>query len=356
MFHLWRLKMILKWLALAGTVVFHATNIFAAGLHTTRPEWLAESQSIVEASQQDGPHILLRLDVTDVIEGRLKATRDEVRSLLREARIGYTGLASSARTVQVHITDQAQLDLAKAAIKTVTDPVADSGVQEMTLDDSEPGLLKFTVTDAGLKYRTSAALAQSVEVIKDRIRDLGATHPVVRSTNEDGILVRTSGVADPQRLGQILTRPGHLSFQLVDLSMPVDEAISGRPPVGSAVFYSMDDPPVPYLIEDRVILSGKNVLDAQATRNLATDERVVSFRLDSRGTARFKWATTQYIGKPFAVILDDKVISAPVIREPIEGGTGQISGNFTAESANDLALLLRTGPLPARLTIAEEAR
>ncbi|MER9880186.1 hypothetical protein [Mesorhizobium sp. M0118] len=241
--------MILTWLALASTVIFHATNIFAAGLHTTRPEWLAESQSIVEANQQDGPNILLRLDVADVIEGRLKATRNEVRSLLREARIGYTGLASSGRTVQVHITDPAQLDLAKAALKTVTDPVAESGVQEMTLDDSEPGLLKFTVTDAGLKYRTSAALAQSVEVIKDRIRDLGATHPVVRSTNEDGILVRTSGVADPQRLGQILTRPGHLSFQLVDLSMPVDEAISARPPVGSAVFYSMDDPPVPYLIE-----------------------------------------------------------------------------------------------------------
>ncbi|MER8386241.1 hypothetical protein NKG60_03055 [Mesorhizobium sp. M1428] len=354
MFHLWRLKLILTWLAVASTLIFHATNIFAAG-YTMRPEWLAESRSTVEASQQDGPHILLRLDVSDVIEGRLKATRDEVRSLLREARIGYTGLASSGRTVQVHITDPAQLDLAKATLKTVTDPVADSGVQEMTLDDSRPGLLKFTVTDAGLKYRTSAALAQSVEVIKDRIRDLGA-HSVVRSTNEDGILVRTSGVADPQRLGQILTRPGHLSFQFVDLSMPVDEAIGGRPPVGSAVFYSMDDPPVPYLIENRVILSGKNVLDAQATRNLATDEPVVSFRLDSRGTARFKWATTQNIGKPFAVILDDKVISAPVIREPIEGDTGQISGNFTAESANDLALLLRTGPLPARLTIAEEAR
>ncbi|MER9893742.1 hypothetical protein NKJ40_16980 [Mesorhizobium sp. M0119] len=347
--------MILTWFAVASTVIFHTTNIFAAGLHTMRPEWLAESQSTVEASQQDGPHILLRLDVSDVIEGRLKATRDEVRLLLREARIGYTGLASSGRTVQVHITDPAQLDVAKATLKTVTDPVADSGVQEMTLDDSGPGLLKFIVTDAGLKYRTSAALAQSVEVIKDRIRDLGA-HPVVRSTNEDGILVRTSGVADPQRLGQILTRPGHLSFQLVDQSMPVDEAISARPPVGSAVFYSVDDPPVPYLIENRVILSGKNVLDAQANRNLATDEPVVSFRLDSRGTARFKWATTQYIGKPFAVILDDKVISAPVIREPIEGGTGQISGNFTAESANDLALLLRTGPLPARLTIAEEAR
>ncbi|MER8839332.1 hypothetical protein NKH86_11275 [Mesorhizobium sp. M0913] len=333
MFYLSRVTIVLTWLAAAAMLVFDASNLLAAG-----------------------PHILLRLDAADVTNGRLVSTRDEIRTLPRDAKIGYTELTGSGRTVQVHITDPGQLDSAKAALKTVTDPVADSGVQEMTLDDSEPGLLKFTVTDAGLKYRTSAALAQSVEVIKNRVRDLGVTDPVVQSTDEDGILIRTAGVADPQRLGQILTRPGRLSFQFVDQSMPVNEAINGRPPVGSAVFYSMGDPPVPYLIENWVILSGENVVDAEATRNLAIDEPVVAFRLDSRGTARFKWATTQNVGKPFAVMLDDQVISVPIIREPIEGGTGQISGNFTAESANDLALLLRTGPLPARLTIAEEAR
>jgi len=236
----------------------------------------------------------------------------------------------------------------------VVDPIAgkEGPVQEFALDDSEGGLLKFTMTDAGAKYRTSAALTQSIEVIKNRLNELGVTDPTVQLT-DDGILVQAPGVADLHSLAQTLVRQGRLSFKLVDTSMPVDDAVNGRAPAGSTVLYTPDDPPVPYLVEDRVIVSGENVLDANAT---FAGQPVVAFRLDSKGTQRFKWATTRNIGKPFAVILDDQVISAPIIREPIEHGTVQISGNFTAQSAKELALLFRTGALPARLTIVEEAR
>ena len=141
---------------------------------------------------------------------------------------------------------------------------------------------------------------------------------------------------------------------MVDQSMPVQDAIEGRPPAGSTVMYSTDDPPVPYLIENRVIVSGENLVDAQASFDQRTNEPVVSFRFDSKGAQRFGQATQQNVGKLFAIILDDQVISAPQIREPILGGTGQISGNFTAEGANDLAVLLRAGALPATLTIVEE--
>ncbi len=120
------------------------------------------------------------------------------------------------------------------------------------------------------------------------------------------------------------------------------------------MLYSTDDPPVPYLIENRVIVSGENLVDAQATFDQRTSEPVVSFRFDSKGAQRFGQATQQNVGKLFAIILDNQVISAPQIREPILGGTGQISGNFTAQSANDLAVLLRAGALPADLTIVEE--
>jgi SecD/SecF fusion protein len=141
---------------------------------------------------------------------------------------------------------------------------------------------------------------------------------------------------------------------MVDQTMPVQEAIEGRPPSGSSVLYSLDDPPVPYLIESRVIVSGENLVDAQATFDQRTNEPVVSFRFDAKGAQRFGQATQQNVGKLFAIILDNQVISAPQIREPILGGTGQISGNFTAQSANDLAVLLRAGALPADLTIVEE--
>lgn len=304
-----------------------------------------------------GAHILLHLDTDELQSRRLEAMRDQIRTLLLEAnpRINYSGLAASGGAVQVRISDPAQVEAAKAALKSLLDPVAgkEGPVQEFALVDGEPGLLKFTMTDAGVKYRTSAALTQSVEVIKNRLHELGIADAAIDLTDE-GILVKAPGVADLHSLGEILARPGRLSFQLVDTSMPVDDAINGRPPAGSSVLYTMDDPPVPYLIENRVLVSGDHVLDANATAQAG--EPVVAFRLDSRGTERFKWATTQYVGKPFAVILDGKVISAPIIREPIEHGTGQISGNFTAESAKELALLFRTGALPARLTILEEAR
>ncbi|TGR60374.1 protein translocase subunit SecDF, partial [Mesorhizobium sp. M1C.F.Ca.ET.192.01.1.1] len=143
------------------------------------------------------------------------------------------------------------------------------------------------------------------------------------------ILVQVPGLQDPQRLKEILGQTAKLTFQMVDQSMPVQDALKGRPPAGSTVLYSQDDPPVPYLIENRVIVSGEDLSNATPTYNSQTNEPVVSFTFNSRGATRFGQATQQNVGKPFAIVLDNQVISAPVIREPILGGSGQISGNFT---------------------------
>lgn len=332
-----RLKIVLIGLALIS-MVFGASNVSAS---------------------VPGAHVLLHLDTDQVKSRRLEAMRDQIRTLLRDAapRINYNGLVVSGLTVQLRISDAAQVEAAKAALKAVVDPIAgkEGPVEEFALDDSERGLLKFTLTDAGAKYRTAAALTQSIEVIKNRLNELGVADAVVQLT-DDGILVQAPGVADLHGLAQTLARQGRLSFQLVDTSTPVNDAVNGQAPAGSTVLYTQDDPPVPYLVEDRVLVSGDSVLDAEAIPDSSTEQFVVAFRLDSKGTQRFKWATTRNIGKPFAVILDGQVISAPIIREPIEHGTVQISGNFTAESAKELALLFRTGALPARLTILEEAR
>ncbi|TIO50717.1 MAG: protein translocase subunit SecDF [Mesorhizobium sp.] len=354
-----RLKMILIWLAVAVTVILAAPNLFPTSTLAQLPSWVPKRQMTLGLDLQGGSHILLQMDQNDLIKDQLETTRDEIRTLLREAKINYTGLSGTGRTVQVRISDQSQVDAAKAALKPITNPVnaglfTGGSVQSMTLDDSEPGLLKFTVTDAGLKYRTTTALSQAIEVVERRVNALGTTEPIVQRQGDDRILVQVPGLQNPQRLKDIIGQTAKLTFQMVDTSMPVQDAMKGRPPAGDSILYSQDDPPVPYLVENRVIVSGEDLSQATPTYNSQTNEPVVSFTFNSRGATRFGQATQQNVGKPFAIVLDNQVISAPVIREPILGGTGQISGNFTAESANDLAVLLRAGALPAKLTIIEE--
>ena len=294
-----------------------------------------------------------------MIDERLNTTRDEIRTKLRDAKIGYTGLGGSGHTVQVRIRDAADTEKAKTALADLLQPVASgvfgtSSVTELSLEEPEPGLLKYTLTDAGIDYRVSTAVTQSIEVVGKRVNELGTTEPIIQRQGADRILVQVPGLQDPQRLKDILGQTAKLTFQMVDQTMPVEEAINGRPPAGSSVLYGTEDPPVPYLIEDRVIVSGENLIDAQATFDQRTSEPVVSFRFDSKGAQRFGQATQQNVGRLFAIILDNQVISAPRINEPILGGSGQISGNFTTQSANDLAVLLRAGALPATLNIIEE--
>ncbi|RWA96150.1 protein translocase subunit SecDF [Mesorhizobium sp.] len=354
-----RLKMILIWLAVAVTVILAAPNLFPASMLAQLPSWVPKRQMTLGLDLQGGSHILLQMDQNDLIKDQLETTRDEIRTLLREAKIQYTGLGGTGRTVQVRISDPSQVEAAKTALKPITNPIAaglftGGSVQSMTLDDSESGLLKFTVTDGGIKYRTSTALSQAIEVVERRVNALGTTEPIVQRQGDDRILVQVPGLQNPQRLKDIIGQTAKLTFQMVDTSVPVQDAMKNRPPPGDSVLYSQDDPPVPYLIENRVIVSGEELSNATPTYNSQTNEPVVSFTFNSRGATRFGQATQQNVGKPFAIVLDNQVISAPVIREPILGGSGQISGNFTAESANDLAVLLRAGALPAKLTIIEE--
>ncbi|MGX5846885.1 SecDF P1 head subdomain-containing protein [Mesorhizobium sp. PL10] len=335
MVHFARLKILLIWLAVA-TVLADASSLQAAG-----------------------SGLLLQLDTADVVSRRLDVTRDKIRTLLRDARIGYSGLAIVGPAVQVHVTESGLIDPAKAALKTLTDPVVtNDSIQETTLDEPEPGLLKFTLTDSGIKYWTSAALGESTKVIERRVRGLSDSESstaegIVRQQGDGELLVQVPSGLDSTRLKGIVARTGMLSLQMVDMSMPVQDALNGRPPAGSLVLYSQDEPPVPYLVEHRIIVSNEDLLVAKAV--LQNNQPIVIFRLDLKGTARFAQATSQNVGKSFAIVLDNQVISAATVREPILDGLVQISGNFTIQTANDLVTLLNAGPLPAKLTIVEES-
>ncbi|RIK86901.1 MAG: protein translocase subunit SecDF [Hyphomicrobiales bacterium] len=354
-----RWKSISIWLVVALAVIVTTPNFIPQSVLGSLPDWLPKRQLTLGLDLQGGSHILLQVDRNDLIADRLDTARDDIRVALREARVGYTGLSGTGHTVQVRIRDAEQIAAAKAALASLTQPVSSGlfgtgSVVELSMDEPEPGLLRFTLTDEGIDYRVGTAVNQSVEVVNRRVNELGTTEPIIQRQGVDRILVQVPGLDDPQRLKDILGQTAKLTFQMVDQSMPVEEALQGRPPAGTTVMYSNDEPPVPYIIENRVIVSGENLIDAQATFDQRTSEPVVSFRFDNQGATRFGQATQQNVGRLFAIILDNHVISAPRINEPILGGSGQISGNFTVQSANDLAVLLRAGALPADLTIIEE--
>lgn len=354
-----RWKTIAIWGAVLLGVLFSIPNLLSQSTLDSLPDWTPKRPMTLGLDLQGGSHILLAVNQQDLINERIVATRDDIRTLLRDAKIAYTGLSGAGRAVQVRISEANEVEKAKQALANLVAPVSEGfmatgAITELALDEPEPGLLRYTMTDQGLTYRVSNAVTQSIEVISRRVNELGTTEPIIQRQGADRILVQVPGLQDPQRLKDILGQTAKLTFQMVDVTMPVQEAVNGRPPAGSTVMYSTDDPPVPYLIENRIVVSGENLVDAQATFDQRTSEPVVSFRFDAKGAQRFGQATQQNVGKPFAIILDSEVISAPRINEPILGGQGQISGNFTSQSANDLAVLLRAGALPADLTIVEE--
>ncbi len=358
MLYVSRWKTIFIWLTVLVSVLVALPNVFSEEQLRSLPSWLPHRQVTLGLDLQGGSHIMLKIERADIVKERLETTVSDIRAALRDAGIRYTGLSGVGQQIQVRITDADKVEAAKKALENITAPVSVGGltggsIQEATLTE-DGTLLRFNLTDAGIDYRASSALTQSMEVVRRRVDELGTTEPLIQRQGNDRIIVQVPGLQDPQRLKSLLNQTAKLSFHMVDTSMPVVEAINGRPPATSEVLYSTDDPAVPYLIEKRALVSGENLVDAQASFNQQTSEPVVTFRFDSKGSQRFAQATQQNVGRAFAIVLDDQVISAPVIREPIIGGSGQISGNFSVEGANDLAVLLRAGALPATLTVVEE--
>jgi preprotein translocase subunit SecD len=195
--------------------------------------------------------------------------------------------------------------------------------------------------------------------VRKRIDETGVREPTIQRQGDDRILVQLPGLDDPERVKQLLGKTAKMSFHLVDHRVSPSDALRGNVPPGTKILPSIDEigsdgRPRVYAVRKRVMVSGDNLIDAQPTIDQRDNQPVVSFRFDASGGKRFGDVTQANVNRPFAIVLDGTVISAPVIREPILGGSGIISGNFTTQTAQDLALLLRAGALPAPLTILEE--
>jgi protein-export membrane protein SecD len=307
---------------------------------------------------QGGAHLLMGVDTDQLRKERLVNLRDDLRKTLTEApRIGYTGLNVTADGVQVRLREGADVADARARIKKMTQPAGSllglsAQVIEIDLSEPEAGQFVLKLTEAGINERVRSAVDQSLEVIRRRIDISGTTEPVIARQGRDRILIQVPGLQDPEQLKRLLGSTAKLAFRLIDNSMSVEQAKAGRAPIESEILPSKEG--LDALVEKRVIVAGEDLIDAQGMQDQRTNEWVVSFKFNLSGSRKFAQVTQESVGRPFAIVLDDKVISAPVIREPIIGGSGQISGSFNAQSANELAILLRAGALPVKLIALEE--
>lgn len=337
-----------------------APNMFSAQLLQSFPAFIPKNQLVLGLDLQGGSHFLIQVERDGIVNDRMENLRGDIRNSLREQRIGYTGLAINGQTVSVRIRDTSEVEAARLALNELTESsglltFTGTATQEVSLSEDEGGIFRLTISDDALDERVRAAVTQTIEILNRRVNELGTTEPTIQREGADRVLVQVPGLEDTERFKAILSQTARLSFRFVDTSMSVNDALNGRPPVTSEILYSNEtDPPEPFLIERQIIVSGEDLTDAQPGFEQQTNEPIVTFRFNTRGATAFGRATQQNVGRIFAIILDDEVVSAPRINEPILGGSGQILGSFTPETANDLAVLLRAGALPADLTIIEE--
>ncbi len=341
--------------------VFSLPNFVPENTRASWPDLLPHNALNLGLDLRGGSHLLLAVDTDTVTREKLEALVGDVRSELREASIGYRGLGISENAVIFTLTDAAQQQAAIEAIRDIDQGtlvgLLNSGPasNELAVEAEGQDGVRVSFTEAAEVARNSKTVQQSIEIIRRRVDELGTTEPVIQRQGETRVLVQVPGLDDPQRLKDLLGQTAKLNFHLVDPNVSAYEVLNGgRQPAGTQIVYTETDPPVPYLIQRRVMVSGERLVDANMGFDPTTGAPEVDFRFDAVGGKRFGDVTKANIGRPFAIVLDGKIVSAPVIQTAILGGSGRITGNFTVQEANDLAILLRAGALPAPMNVLEE--
>ena len=357
-FERWKIVMITL-LVLAG-VLFTAPNFFSKESLTSVPSFRPHKQVNLGLDLRGGSYLLLQVETEGLNKDRLQTQVNDVRRVLRDDKILYTGLGVKGEVITVRITNAEDIAKATKSIEGLASSVSGNlltgnmGQKDITVTTSD-NLITIANTDAAILARTQSAIQQSMEIVRRRVDEMGTTEPVIQQQGTDRILVQVPGLSDPQRLIAILGQTAKMNFRLVDTSTTAQQVLAThKVPAGSEVLYMVDNPEVPILVQRRVMVGGDSLIDAQPGFDSRNGEPVVNFRFDSTGGRIFGEVTRDNVGKPFAIVLDNKVLSAPRINEPIMGGAGQISGSFTVQQANDLAVLLRSGALPVPLKVMEQ--
>jgi protein-export membrane protein SecD len=316
-------------------------NVFSAAHIDKLPAWLPARTVSLGLDLQGGSHLLYEVDTKELINAKLKQLSQDVRNSL--TKYGYTNVQVQNDRVTLKLRDLTDLEGARAALKKAV-----TGVQTELKDD---GTVTAYFTDTDIAEMKKRAVDQSIEIINKRIDETGTKEPTVVRQGEDRIVVQVPGYGDPQHLKDLIGKTAKMEFRMVDEAAES----TGTRSAGSVqlpVVEKDGGPSQKLWIKEQVMVSGENLVDAQ--QGFESGMPIVQFKFDNLGARKFGDATKANVGKRFAIVLDKEVISAPVIRDAILGGSGIISGNFTTASARDLSILLRAGALPAPLTVLEE--
>ncbi len=303
-----------------------------------------------------GSYIMLEAAIEDVRKQKLDGLEEIARTELADADGGgvkFRDLGITNNAVSLTVTDPTQLDRAVETLRKVTRPVGNlTGQRDVDVAVVDGNRVTLTPTDAGIISATNSAMEQEVEVIRRRIDELGTREPTIVRQGDNRIVVQVPGLQDPSALKALIGKTAKLEFKLVDTDADPAQVAAGTAPPGDQIL-AYSDRPGAVAVKRRAMITGDQLVDSQVSQD-QNGAPAVSFRFDATGGRRFAKATQDNVGKPFAIILDNKVISDPRINEPILGGSGIISGSYTTATANQLAILLRSGKLPVELKVVEE--
>ncbi len=326
---------------LAG-LLFALPNVLPASVLERWPSVLPDKPLALGLDLRGGSHLVLEVDGSDLRRERVRTLAEDARRLLREKDIPWRSVQTNERGLSISLRSAEQQGAAVDLLRTLSNPVG-AARQDLAVTRADNGGVEVTLTDEGLLQSMGRAVEQSLEVIRQRVDQVGVSEPTIQRVGADRILVQLPGLQDPAQLRALLGSTAKMSFHLLgDASSP------------DGVRTLQDSEGNSYSVRNSVALSGDRLTDASAGFDQQTREPIVNFRFDRTGVREFAAITEANLGRPFAIVLDGKVLSAPVIREPITGGSGQISGNFTVQEAGTLSALLRAGALPAKLTVIEE--
>ncbi|MCA0401073.1 MAG: protein translocase subunit SecD [Proteobacteria bacterium] len=299
---------------------------------------------------QGGVHVMVEADRAGLARDLVKQLQEDVRRVLRTERVAPTGgIVAQTRGVSLRIPDAAQRAKVLPKLRELATPVTsailgNTGQLSLEIVDLGDGLIQLALTDAELNERIKRAVEQSSDIFRKRIDPTGNKEPSIQRQGLDRIVIQVPGAKSSKEILEVL-KPGKLEFRMV--------AEPGAPASEIEVMEATDGQRS-YTVERRVMVHGEDLVSADPGFSQQGGEPVVNFRFNVKGSQAFAKATTENVGKLFAIILDHKVISAPVINTPITQGQGYISGRFTVEGANQLAVLLRSGALPASFSLVEE--
>ncbi|MET3664513.1 protein translocase subunit SecD [Caulobacter sp. 1776] len=349
-----RWKIIAVTLSVIFGILFSLPNVLPQKTLDAMPGWLPHQKLNLGLDLQGGSYLLYEVDTDALHRERLSNLVEDTRTQLRNEQIPFGELAQQGEVVNVRIGDAARYnDALNLLRKNLGAPLAGViGGKDVTVSGKDDNRIEIRFVPEAAKADAAKAVDQSIETIRRRIDSLGTKEPSINRQGTNRIMIQAAGESDPERLKAVIGKTAKLTFQMVDETVTPEDMQAGRLPPGTEMLPGDRFAPF-YVVKKRAVVSGDELTNASQTFD-QNGQAAVAFAFNGSGARKFADVTTRNRGKRFAIVLDKKVISAPVINDPITGGNGIITGSFTPQSANELALLLRSGALPAPLNVEDQ--